>query len=100
MLILPIHKHGSSLHLLRSSISLFSGLSFSLKSLWFLSLNLFQGTLLFLKLCKWECFPDFFLSLKAADCYMLILCTAALPKEFMISNRFFFFGRIFGVFEV
>jgi hypothetical protein len=45
VLILPVHEHGRSFHLLMSSlISVFSGLQFSLKRSLSLSLNLSQDT--------------------------------------------------------
>jgi hypothetical protein len=97
MLILTIHEHGMSFQILMpSSISLFRGLYFSLKKVlsffhWIYSKVLYC----FWGYCKWDCFPDFFLSLcvvvyrKATDFCMLILYPATLLKGFMMSNSFF-----------
>jgi hypothetical protein len=102
MLILLIHHHGRSFHLLKSSlISLFSSLEFSLKS----------SFLSFVKFILWyfivfETIVDGIISLisfsvcallvykKAADFCMFVLCPATLLKEFMISIIFLV---VFGV---
>jgi hypothetical protein len=97
MLILPVNEHGRSSYLLKSSsISLFSGLQFSLKK----SLVHFVKFIL-RYFIVFEAIVNGIVSLisfsvcvlllyrKATDSCMLIFYPATLPKEFMISSRFF-----------
>ena len=70
-LILPIHDHGRSFHLLVSFLVSYFSLSFHCTGISFPLLNLFQ--VFSLRLFEWNCFPDLFLGIsvtvhrKAAD---------------------------------
>jgi hypothetical protein len=82
ILILPIHEHGSSFHLLRSSISLFRDMKFMLYTYFSCVVSHTKVFYIVYYYCEGCCFPNFFSAClsfkyrKATDLFELIFVSS------------------------